>query len=565
MNFWQSIKQDKLLLCALILAFLLRTLNPTFGSPSLYISNDEAIAHLSALNMIAQRTPVSIANYTPLGAYIQIPFLAASFLGMKILGLVNSTSDFELFLLTHEGYFLFIPRLISALFGTLTILIIYRLTLLLFNKKEIALICAYLSAVSFNLVHISHFGKPWAPALFFMTLALYLALRKRTVSSFITAGVAYGFHQVGIFILPLLLALTYKNPLKQIQGLTIFVFLFFILNKLTLKSGIIDSIAHGQSFLNPNTIAGQVLSGQPTWQSLADTFTGNISGYFAINFLVTDGVILTLGLLGLWKVMPERQLIIRVIPTFITLYFVFASLFFYPLLRYLLPIIILFIPLASYGLSKIQSLPKIVAITILLVASINSLWWNWLYLKTPTFIQAHHWLNKNIPAETPIAYVGGRFQTFVPSTSAIRHMQTVNPNIYKRLASVPDKNNHNNMRNIVYISKFPGRTKLEQMKNGLANYHVEYIVDYYLDEKERLFNLEPELFELVTQIKPIDSSQLVGIPEPLFDPSWNFPTNDPRPKVSMYSLERIGPYFDILKIKSHWLPTKRKLTLPLGE
>src|SRR3990170_3081512 len=113
-NFWQSIKKDRLLLAILLIGLLLRGLNSTFGSPSLYVSNDEAIAHLSAFNMIANKTPVSISNYTPLGAYIQIPFLVASFLIMKISGLVSNVGDFELFVLTHEGYFLFIPRLISA-------------------------------------------------------------------------------------------------------------------------------------------------------------------------------------------------------------------------------------------------------------------------------------------------------------------------------------------------------------------------------------------------------------------------------------------------------------------
>ena len=94
----------------LLVGLLLRGLNPTFGSPTLYISNDEAIAHLAAYNMIANKTLHSIANYTPFGAYAQIPFLIGSFIMMKILGLVVNVSDFEVFILTHEGYFLFIPR-----------------------------------------------------------------------------------------------------------------------------------------------------------------------------------------------------------------------------------------------------------------------------------------------------------------------------------------------------------------------------------------------------------------------------------------------------------------------
>src|SRR3989344_7861779 len=210
-NFYQSFKKDKYLLAALFLGLVLRGLNPTFGSPSLFVSNDEAIAHLSSFNMIANKTPISIANYTPLGAYLQIPFLLASFLVMKISGLVSNAGDFELFVLTHEGYFLFVPRLISAFFGTLTILVIYKITLLLFKNSQTAIISAFLTAVSFNLVHISHFGRPWAAALFFFTLAVYLTIKSKWFLSPIAVGISYGFHQVGILAIPLIFWLNEHN------------------------------------------------------------------------------------------------------------------------------------------------------------------------------------------------------------------------------------------------------------------------------------------------------------------------------------------------------------------
>ena len=77
---------------------------------------------------------------------------------------------FLLLLLTQPGYFLFVPRLLSAMFGALTVLVIYKITLELFKNKETAVISAFLTAVSFNLVHISHFGRPWTAALFFIAL-----------------------------------------------------------------------------------------------------------------------------------------------------------------------------------------------------------------------------------------------------------------------------------------------------------------------------------------------------------------------------------------------------------
>lgn len=568
-------KSSWLLLLILAFGLILRALNPTFGSPSLYISNDEAVAHLSALNMLAEKTPVSIANYTPLGAYIQIPFLIASFAAMKLLGLIKNVSDFELFLLTHEGYFLFIPRLISGLFGTLTILVIYKMTFLLFHfrgekslhlggisdGKNVALVAAFLGAVSFNLVHISHFGRPWSAALFFFVLAVYLILKRKPTFSYLSVGLAYGFHQVGIFIIPLVL-LIFKRflAIKNLLGVMIMAILIVIFSSLTLKVGIINSIEKGQSFLKSSTLITDLLSGNYKFpESISRTLIGNLSIYFIINFLITDGVILIFGIWGIFKVLGQDRSK-KILIAYLLFYFLFASFFFHPLLRYLLPIILLLIPFAAYviynalfknGSKYIKSIKWVLIAVVLTLATINSLWWNYLYLKTPTFIQTRNWINNNISSETPIAYTGGRFQTFTPNLKAIKQIQTVSPNSYDRLESLLTRNNAENVRNIIYLGKFPGRSKIEQLENAAVNYPVKYVVDYYLDEKERLLNLKPQDFEILIQFKPTRSDKLVGVPEPLFDPSWNFPTNDPRPKVSMYSLARIGPYFDILRVKNY--------------
>lgn len=565
-NFFQNISKDKVLLGILLIGLLLRALNPTFGSPSLFTSNDEAVAHQSAFNMLAAKTPVSIANYTPLGAWLQIPFLIASFLVMKLARMIPDLRDFELFLLTHEGYFLFIPRLLSALFGTLTILVIYKLTLLLFhlrgeknlhlegdsNIRNVALIAAALTAVSFNSVHISHFGRPWAAALFFFVLAIYLAIRAKYTLAYLAVAISFGFHQAGIFAAPLIFWLTKRRlSLGNLANIVVMVLLFLIFSLLTLKIGLVESIKQDQSFLKAGKLLADIIVGnQNLGSSLARTINDNLIFYFGLNLLITDGVLLLFGVLGIIK-SNFRESVKKKLIVFLVSYFLFASLFFHPLLRYLLPIILLLIPFAAFGIYSIFKNRRFLIFLALLFASINSVWWNWLYLKTPTFIQAHRWITENVPKEVPVAYTGGRFQTFVPSSEAIRHIQTVSPNAYHRLESVTGDSSLDNVRNIVYVSKFPGRGKLEQLENATINYPVEYIIDYYLDDKERLYSTRPEAFEIVVQFKPTRSEELVGIPEPLFDASWNFPTNDKREKVSMYSLERIGPYFDVLKVRSY--------------
>src|SRR3989338_7235909 len=141
----------------------LRGINLTVGFPMLYLSNDEAVYHLSALNMIANKTLFSLGNYGPLGSYLQLPFLALAYLVLFISGKVSSFADMELLLTAQEGYFMFIPRILSALFGTLTILSIYRLSIVLFKNKSAALWSSFFTAVSFNLVHVSHFARYLSP------------------------------------------------------------------------------------------------------------------------------------------------------------------------------------------------------------------------------------------------------------------------------------------------------------------------------------------------------------------------------------------------------------------
>lgn len=500
--------------------------------------------------MVAEKTPVSIANYTPLGAYIQIPFFFASYLAMRIFGYINDFSDFELFVLTHEGYFLFIPRLISALFGTLTILVIYKLSKEIFKDRKVALISAFLGASSFNLVHISHFGRPWAAALFLFVLSFYFSIKNRTIFSYISVGMSYGFHQVGLLAVPLILWLTKKRyALKNLVSISTLLFMLLIFSFLTLKTGLIESIQKDQSFLKVGKLAADILvDDQNLVDSAIRSVKSNLILFFSINFLVTDGIIFLFAILGMFKSFKEP--IQKKLIYYIFGYFLFASLFFHPLPRYLLPIFLISIPFAAYALKNTFQKSNFILTILLFAASFNSLWWNYLYLRTPTFIQANDWINKNIAKEVPIAYVGGRFQTYVPSRAAIAKVKTVNEKYFKSLYSMGDLGTVSNQRNILYVSNFYGSNKLTQLNNAIGGYPVEFVVDYYLDQKESLYSLSPESFFVIAQFRPTKNRSMVGIPEPLFDASWNFPTNDDRVKVSMYSLERIGPYFDVLQLRN---------------
>lgn len=551
-NFVKSIRQGKLLLLALFFGLLLRSLNPTFGSPSLYVSNDEAIAHLSAFNMIATKTPVSIANYTPLGAYVQIPLLIVSFVSMKALGYVNNTNDFELFVLTHEGYFLFVPRLISAFFGTLTIIVIYKITKLLFGNRKTAITAAFLCTVSFNFVHASHFGRPWSVALFFMALALLFSLKKRVFVAYVSIALAYGFHQVGLLFLPLVFLLTFKNrSLKIALSIFICAVLVILFSNLTLKVGIIESIKNGQSFVRSNVLITDLLRGDfNIVKSILFTIRGNFAQNYLVNLLLTDGVLFLSSLLGILIVFRQRSKTATILIAYFLLYFIFASLFFHPLIRYLVPLLIILIPFAAYAIIHLLGRKSYLIVLLILLASINSLYWNYLFIKRPTFVLAHEWIEQNIPVDLPIAYMGGRFYTFTPNKTAIDKMQNFLPTAYERLEKILPNDNIENVRNIVYIGSFSGESKSQRLMTASKSNDFKYVVDYYLDPEDSLYLQNPNSFEVIAKFYPVKNSSHYKLPESLFDSNAKFPPGNYNSNISKFTLERMGPYFEVLKVKS---------------
>lgn len=546
-NFWQSFKKDRLLLIALFLGLLLRGSNPTFGSPTLYVSNDEAIAHLSAYNMIANKTPYSVANYTPFGAYVQIPFLIGSFIAMKIFGIVTSISNFEQFILTHEGYFLFIPRLISALFGVLLILVIYKITLELFKEKRLAIISAILAAVSFNLVHISNTGRPWSAMLFFASLAIYFALKNRSGLSLFFCAIGFGFHQGSILILPLLFFLNKKWNFLYFLKIVFLMLIMLILNSLVITQGFLESINNNQSFLMANRfLADLIVGNKDLFNSAIVTLKSNLSIYYLENFFITDAVVTFFGILGL-TLTSIKSFRFKQIHLFALLYFIFASLFFHPLIRYLLPLLILLIPFASFAIIRLLT-REFLVIMLLILASINSIWWVSIYIKEPTFVLAQEWIKSNIEDHIPLAYTGGRFNYLVPNNSAISYMRKFSDNSFARLQSVGSYNSEN-VKSVVFLNKIPGTTQMDKLKKIYKEYRIYYVIDYYLDPKDSLYFNNPGDFLLIKRFSPITDRSVTGIAEPLFDSSSNFDLFDQRKNGSMYELTRVGPYYDILKIK----------------
>lgn len=107
------------------------------------------------------------------------------------------------YLVTHffnlDGVFLtaeVIVRVVSLLLGCLVVFLMYKLSIQLFSKREIAIINALLIALSFEFIVLSPLSTQDMFLMFFLLLSFYLSLKLRKDSSFISfflVGIAIGF------------------------------------------------------------------------------------------------------------------------------------------------------------------------------------------------------------------------------------------------------------------------------------------------------------------------------------------------------------------------------------
>lgn len=552
--FAQDIPTKYILLFIVIIGFLLRVNNLTIGFPILYLSNDEAIYHLSALNMLASKTPFTQGNYGPLGAYLQIPFLLLGSLMLFLAGKVHSVGDIEFLLLTQEGYFLFIPRIISALFGTLGILAIYSLSKDLLRNKSVALWSAFLFAISFNLVHISHLGRGWAPAIFFAMLATKFALFasrekkgsfKNSSLAFVLAAVAFGFHQLSGLIIFLLLFLMVAPGIKSRKfwskertfGLILFLLMTLFFNWLSLGGNFLK-------VLEPQNPTVGLINFPPLSSGLSELLKFyNDRGIFwelPKNLILSDGVLVFLLFVYLLKAKSDKvskQLLIFIVFNYLLVVFILPVF-----VRYLLVSIALMPIFAGWSVNEFAKKKQFaVVIVIVLSLSFNSVYWNLLLLKKPTFDQFRQWLDTNVAQETAIAALNVRNIGYVPSTEAADIGRMTNPGSYRRSSNVIGDAYPDNVRNIIYFDQLKSGTKAKNAEAAIKLQSSKYVIDWYFTDKSRLIYTNSN-YRLVAHFSPTGSKiEKDHLPEILTDAGFAVP---------LIGIDRAGPYFDVLELQN---------------
>ena len=185
---------------------------------------------------------------------------------------------------------------------------------------------------------------------------------------------------------------------------------------------------------------------------------------------------------------------------------------------------------------------RFVVLVLAVLVAFNSIYWNWLLLREHTFDQLDRWLTTNVDAQVPIAVVTRRYFSYVPSSEAAAPIQELRGSYYRRLTNLIGEAYPTNVRNVIDISQFGNDSKVVNLKKAMAAYPVIFVIDSYFRSSDRMLAQNEKFnLELVAHFSPSGSIiQKDRIPEPLFDPGYNFP---------LFVVDRVGPYFDVLRVK----------------
>jgi len=189
----------------------------------------------------------------------------------------------------------FSVRLPSAIFGTLTIIAIYFLTKELLskhkNKKNIALIAAFLLAISPWHIHFSRIAFETTPFVLFTTLGFYFFLKSKF-------GIKLLFLSVIFFILAIY---SYSPARIFIPLFEVGIFCIYLDSFLKHKKTVIFSLALALLLLTPLIIFSLSPSGLSRWQqvniflqppnneTIFRHILGNYTSHFSLDFLFLKG------------------------------------------------------------------------------------------------------------------------------------------------------------------------------------------------------------------------------------------------------------------------------------
>jgi hypothetical protein len=320
----------------------------------------------------------------------------------------------EVFKLTSYDQIFLVGRVLSAIFDSLTSLLVFFVAFKIFKKTKVALLGALLYAICILPIQQAHFFTVDSFTVFFFILTIFLLISRRPLISGLAFGVTLANKtSVGI-VLPMFLPFVFtlnKYSIKNrntfakyiLEGMAtcglflIFTFIAFRLFQPYAFDGLFSLSPHFISNINEahKMITGEIdyppniqwLSTTPVIHPLINMF---FVGFGPVTFLLI--------LLGIVMVFKDRRLIKRsgvilIILISLTI-FLYHSFQLAKYMRYFYPVYPVFMIIAGYGLSRLKPKWNFPIIFLNLIITISFLG---LYLQAHSRFQASEWICNNIP------------------------------------------------------------------------------------------------------------------------------------------------------------------------
>jgi len=416
-----------MLMLIVAIGALVRLWGIGFGLPHTQCRPDEDSVVLIVASPLRYFHPRDFI-YPSLYKYIVLFFYALYFIGGIIFGRFHSINDFIKEFAVNPANFYLINRIISALFGAATIVVIYKIARKLFNEK-IAVISSFFLSLAYLHVKSSHFGVADIALTFFIACSLFFILEsyenkllKNYFASGICAGLATSTKYPAALLIFTIFIAHFLNctevKAKKINYLfdrrmAIFLIVFLLSFLAGTPFALIDAGNFIREFFSAVKVTS-VNSGiyvnppmQAWWYHL------NFSLLFGLGFPLLFASLA--GIIVFFNIDWRRALILCSFP------FVYYSVFangFVPMTRYMVPLVpFLCLTAALFTFMCVDKILKyfnnkystvIISITVLTVimpSAYNVVLFDKLLSKKDNRVIAGEWIAKNIPSGSSICQI----------------------------------------------------------------------------------------------------------------------------------------------------------------
>ncbi|MEI8067376.1 MAG: glycosyltransferase family 39 protein [Candidatus Shapirobacteria bacterium] len=407
-KFWDINKEKFLLLLFLVTAFSLRIFNINWDQGQ-HLHPDERFMTMVSSDI---RLPQNIIQYFDTNTsslnptnkkydfyvYGTVPLIVTRFVAQVL----NMTDYNNIFI---------VGRVLSAIFDTLIIFILYKIGKLLKLQKRIIFISLFFYSFAILPIQLSHFFTVDTFTVFFSTLSVYLFLsflEKRKWWRLALCGLIFGIalaSKISIIItLPLfliyLIIINLKNFRKILLYGSIFLLSIFLSFRIFQPYAFNGVVNFSPTFIKSTSIAHQMVTGEykypPNiqWQNTIPIINPLIDIFiFALGPIIT--LLSFYGFyIAFFKFKSKKKFLALFIILFCDFVFFYQGIQLAKYLRYFYPIFPFLVLFAAIGFNALIKFKKIQLILLILIV-LNTLFFINIYLQTNSRISASNWICEN--------------------------------------------------------------------------------------------------------------------------------------------------------------------------